>query len=86
MSFFTSNHASTQPVKSCDEVNSLRGTMGVGKKGKNDTYHMKSVSIAVVSSVSFLGNVRNVGVDVLYMSDPADKYAVQQLNEFGSKY
>ena len=47
---------------------------------------MKSVSIAVVSSIPFLGHLRKMGVEVLYVADAVDKCAVQQLKDFGSKY
>ena len=47
---------------------------------------MKSVSIAVVSSIPFLRNSWKIGVEVLYMADLVDKYVVQQLKKFGSRY
>ena len=36
-------------------------------------------SIAVVSSSPFLENLRKKGLEVLYMVDPPDEYAVQLL-------
>ena len=35
----------------------------------------------MVSSSSFLGNLRKNGYEVLYMADPVDEYAVRQFKE-----
>merc|ERR1712196_571992 len=42
-------------------------------------------SIAQVSSSPFIENLRKKGFEVLYMVDPVDEYAVQQLKEFDGK-
>merc|ERR1712162_49011 len=42
-------------------------------------------SIAQVSSSPFLETLRKKGLEVLYMVDPVDEYAVQQLKEFDGK-
>merc|ERR1712188_131322 len=42
-------------------------------------------SVAQVSSSPFLENLRKKGLEVLYMVDPVDEYAVQQLKEFEGK-
>ena len=56
-----------------DEQNSFEEYVDRVKQGQND--------IAMVSSSSFLENLRKQGYEVPYMADPVDEYAVHQFKE-----
>merc|ERR1719284_2112498 len=55
------------------------------KEGQNDVFYITGESIGQVSSSPFIENLRKKGFEVLYMVDPVDEYAVQQLKEFDGK-
>merc|ERR1711896_84902 len=74
-----------QTSKSGDEMISLKEYVDRMKEGQNDIYYITGESIAQVSSSPFLENLRKKGLEVLYMVDPVDEYAVQQLKEFDGK-
>merc|ERR1711998_404078 len=74
-----------QTSKSGDEQISLKEYVDRMKEGQNDIYYITGESIAQVSSSPFLENLRKKGLEVLYMVDPVDEYAVQQLKEFDGK-
>merc|ERR1719446_1625051 len=74
-----------QTSKSGDEQISLKEYCDRLKEGQNDIFYITGESVASVSSSPFLEALRKKGYEVLYMVDPIDEYAVQQLKEFDGK-
>merc|ERR1712182_169184 len=74
-----------QTSKSGDEMISLKEYCDRMKEGQNDIYYITGESVAQVSSSPFIEALRKKGFEVLYMVDPVDEYAVQQLKEFDGK-
>merc|ERR1712139_216425 len=71
--------------KSGDEQISLKEYVDRMKEGQNDIFYITGESVAQVSSSPFIETLRKKGLEVLYMVDPVDEYAVQQLKEFDGK-
>merc|ERR1712023_100331 len=71
--------------KSGDEQISLKEYVDRMKEGQSDIYYITGESIAAVSSSPFIETLRKKGLEVIYMVDPVDEYAVQQLKEFDGK-
>merc|ERR1719172_187915 len=74
-----------QTSKSGDEMISLKEYVDRMKEGQNDIYYITGESVAQVSSSPFIETLRKKGYEVLYMVDPIDEYATQQLKEFDGK-
>merc|ERR1719337_386189 len=75
----------TDPHGSGDEQISLKEYVDRMKEGQNDIFYITGESIAQVSSSPFIEQLRKKGFEVIYMVDPVDEYAVQQLKEFDGK-
>merc|ERR1712166_774256 len=74
-----------QTSKSGDESISLKEYCDRMKEGQNDIYYITGESIQQVSSSPFIEQLRKKGFEVVYMIDPIDVYAVQQLKEYDRK-
>ena len=68
--------------KSGDEQISFKEYVDCMKEAHDDIYYITGESIAQVSSSPFLESLRKKGLELLYMVNPVDEYAVQQLRKF----
>jgi len=72
-------------MNSGEEIVSLNDYVEKMKEGQNSIYYITGESRASVQNSPFLEVLKKRGYDVLYMVDPIDEYAVQQLKEFDGK-